>query len=141
MTKYAIRVEEIIGRTVIVEAESLEKAIEITERAVVNEDILLDGIEDFVDMEVKPSAVFENGIVPEGRDVSFYEHIQRANTESIEEIIFRELNNQTDGFICPNQSAFSEIDTHELFDTIQSLIDRGVLRRRNCDGLAYEYNT
>ena len=32
-------------------------------------------IEDFVGREVKPSDVFKGGIVPEGRDVSYYEHL------------------------------------------------------------------
>lgn len=74
--KYAIRVEETIGRTIIVEAENLIKAIEMVEDAANNDKILLDGIEDFVGREVKPSDVFEGGIVPDGRDVSFYEHLR-----------------------------------------------------------------
>ena len=76
--KYAIRVEETIGRTIIVEAENLIEAIGIVEDAANNDEILLDGIEDFVGREVKPSDVFEGGIVPDGRDVSFYEHLRVA---------------------------------------------------------------
>ena len=57
----------------------------------------------------------------------------------MEEKILRVLDNQLDGFICPNQSEFSGCDTHELFQGIYSLIDRGVLQRRNCEGLAFEY--
>lgn len=74
--KFAIRVEEIIGRTVIVEAEDIEEAIERVEEACNNDEIFLDGIEDFVERNVHPSNSFENGIVPEDRDVSFYEHLK-----------------------------------------------------------------
>ena len=74
--KFAIRVEEIIGRTIIVEAEDIEEAIEKVEVAANNDDILLDGIEDFVERNVYPSDVFKNGVVPKGRDVSYYEHLK-----------------------------------------------------------------
>lgn len=74
--KYAIRVEEVIGRTIIVEAEDLEEAIEKVEDACNNDEILLDGMEDFVERNVYPSNNFNNGIVPDGKDVSFYEHLK-----------------------------------------------------------------
>ena len=45
---------------------------------------------------------------------------------------------QADGFIIPNQSDFANDDMHELFYAIDSLIEAGILRRRNCEGLAYE---
>lgn len=73
--KFAIRIEEIIGRTIIVEAEDLEQATERVEEACNNDEIFLDGIEDFVERKVYPSDNFTNGIVPEGKDVSFYEHL------------------------------------------------------------------
>lgn len=82
--KYAIRVEETIGRTIIVEAENLDDAIKKVENAANNDVILLDGIEDFVEREIKPSDVFEGGIVPNGRDVSYYEHLT-DNEEITEE--------------------------------------------------------
>lgn len=75
--KFAIRVEEVIGRTIIVEAEDLEEAIERVEDACNNDDIFLDGIEDFVERNVYPSDNFKNGIVPDGKDVSFYEHLKK----------------------------------------------------------------
>ena len=74
--KFAIRVEEVIGRTIIVEAEDLEEAVEKVEEACNNDDIFLDGIEDFVERNVFPSDNFKNGIVEDGRDVSFYEHLK-----------------------------------------------------------------
>lgn len=73
--KFAIRIEEIIGKTVIVEAENLEEAIEKVENAANNGEFMLDDVEDFVSREVKPSDVFKNGIVPKDIDVSYYEHI------------------------------------------------------------------
>ena len=42
--KFAIRVEEVIGRTIIVEAEDLEEAVENVEEACNNDNIFLDGI-------------------------------------------------------------------------------------------------
>lgn len=75
--KFAIRVEEIIGKTVIVEAEDIEEAIERVEEACNNDEIFLDGIEDFVERNVYPSNNFKNGVVPEDRYVSFYEHLKR----------------------------------------------------------------
>ena len=57
-----------------------------------------------------------------------------------EELILRVLDEQTDGFITPNQSEFYSCDTHELFQAIYRLIEKGVLRKRNCEGLAYEYD-
>lgn len=58
----------------------------------------------------------------------------------MEEKILKVLDEQIDGFITPNQSEFYDCDTHELFQAIYSLIDKGVLRKRDCEGLAYEYN-
>lgn len=58
----------------------------------------------------------------------------------MEELILKVLDEQRDGFICPNQTEFRDCDTHELFQAIYSLINKGVLRKRNCAGLAYEYN-
>lgn len=73
--KYAIRVEEVIGRTVIVEADDLIEAIETVEAAASNGDLLLNGAEDFVERKVEPSDIFKDGIVPPDRDVSYYEHL------------------------------------------------------------------
>lgn len=74
--KFAIRVEEVIGRTIIVEAEDVEEAIERVEAACNSDDIFLDGMEDFVERNVRPSDLFEGGVVPVGRDVSYYEHLK-----------------------------------------------------------------
>jgi hypothetical protein len=57
----------------------------------------------------------------------------------LEKKVLEVLNNQLDGFICPNQSEFYNEDTHELFNALYSLVNKGILRKRNCEGLAYEY--
>lgn len=58
----------------------------------------------------------------------------------MESKILEVLNEQLDGFICPNQSEFYNEDTNELFNALYSLVNNGILRKRNCEGLAYEYN-
>lgn len=74
MAKYGISVREILKRTVIVEAENLEEAIQKVEDAVESDEITLD-VDDYDGREIIPSEYFENGKVPEGKDVSFYWHI------------------------------------------------------------------
>ena len=58
----------------------------------------------------------------------------------MEEKILKVLDEQPDGFICPNQADFENDDIDEFFKVIHSLIEKGVIRKRNCKGLAYEYN-
>ena len=74
MAQYGISVREILKRTVIVDAENLEEAIQMVEAAVEREEIILD-VDDYDDREIVPSEYFEGGKVPEGKDVSFYWHL------------------------------------------------------------------
>ena len=74
MAQYGISVREILKRTVIVEAENLEEAIQKVEDAVNREEIILD-VDDYEDRKIVPSEYFEGGKAPEGKDVSFYRHI------------------------------------------------------------------
>ncbi len=76
MAQYGISVREILKRTVIVEAENLEEAIQKVEDAYEREKIVLD-VDDYDETEIEPSPYFGNGSgeVPEGEDVSFYWHI------------------------------------------------------------------
>ncbi len=74
MSQFGISVREILKRTVIVEAENLEEAIQMVEAAVEREEIILD-MDDYDDREIVPSEYFEGGKVPDGKDVSFYWHI------------------------------------------------------------------
>ncbi|WP_304430909.1 DpnD/PcfM family protein [Romboutsia ilealis] len=71
MAQYGISVREILKRTVIVEAENLEAAIQKVEEAVEREEIILD-VDDYDEREIIPSEYFEGGKVPDGKDVSFY---------------------------------------------------------------------
>lgn len=74
MSKYGISVREILKRTVIVEANNLEEAIQKVEEAVERDEIILD-VDDYDDREIIPSEYFEGGKVPDEEDVSFYWHI------------------------------------------------------------------
>lgn len=65
---------EILKRTVIVEAENLEEAIQKVEDAVEREEIIWD-VDDYDDREIAPSEYWKDGKVPEGEDVSFYWYI------------------------------------------------------------------
>ena len=74
MSQYGISVREILKRTVIVEAESLEEAMQKVEAAVERDEIILE-VDDYDEREIVPSEYFEGGKVPEGKDVSFYWHL------------------------------------------------------------------
>lgn len=78
MAQYGISVREILKRTIIVEAENLDEAIQKVEAAVEREEIILD-VDDYDDREIVPSEYWEDGKVPNGEDVSFYWHIGEDN--------------------------------------------------------------
>lgn len=69
MAQYGISVKEILKRTVIVEAENLEEAIQKVEDAVEREEIILD-VDDYDGREIVPSEYWNGGKVPDGKDVS-----------------------------------------------------------------------
>lgn len=71
MIRYGIIVREILKRTVIVEAENVEDAIEKVDAAVERDEIILD-VDDYDDREIVPSEYWEGGRVPDGEDVSCY---------------------------------------------------------------------
>lgn len=75
MDRYAITVRETLQNTVIVEANSLDDAIEKVEKAVLEGIINLD-YDDYSGQEIIPSECFDNdGKVPDDKDVSFYCHL------------------------------------------------------------------
>ena len=76
MAQYGISVREILKRTVIVEANSLEEAIQKVEEAVKCDELLLD-IDDYENREIVLSEYWDGGKIPEGEDVSFYFNLQR----------------------------------------------------------------
>lgn len=57
----------------------------------------------------------------------------------LDEYIIKVLKEQDDGFIIPGQSEFQDIEVHTLFEGIRRLMKKGILRRRECIGIAYEY--
>ncbi len=71
MPRYGISVREILKRTVIVEAENAEKAVQKVEEAVERDEVLLD-VDDYDDREIVPSEYWEGGRIPDGEDVSCY---------------------------------------------------------------------
>ena len=73
---YAIRAEEIIGRTLLVKAKNLEEALEKMQDAITSDKLILDPVEDFCDRNIMPSTRFKDGLVPEGVDVSYYEKLE-----------------------------------------------------------------
>lgn len=75
MARYGIAVKEILKRTVIVNADDLESAIQKVENAVEHNEIILD-VDDYDDREIVPSEYWKYGEIPEGEDVSFYWHIE-----------------------------------------------------------------
>jgi len=73
MSRYGISVREILKRTVIVEAENLQEAIQKVKDAVERDEIILD-VDDYDDREIVPSEYFGNGTgeIPDDEDVSYY---------------------------------------------------------------------
>ena len=80
MSRYAISVKETLKRTVIVEAESLNEAIQRVEDAYEQDKIILD-VDDYDETEIEPSPYFGDGSgeVPEREDVSYYWHLGEDN--------------------------------------------------------------
>lgn len=73
MAKFAIRITETLARTVIVDSDDLDEAIQKVKDAVSEDKIILTS-DDYDEREIFPAAWSENGKVPENKDVSFYEH-------------------------------------------------------------------
>lgn len=61
------------------------------------------------------------------------------NDSELDAYVLKTLNEQDDGFIIPGQGEFQDIEVHTLFESIRRLIKKGILRRRECIGIAYEY--
>lgn len=61
------------------------------------------------------------------------------NDSELDAYVLKTLDEQDDGFIVPGQGEFRDIDVHTLFESIRRLMKKGILRRRECIGIAYEY--
>lgn len=76
MSRYGINVKEILKRTVIVEAENIDEAIQKVKEAVENEELILE-YDDYAYREILPSEYWDGGKIPEEEDISFYWHIRK----------------------------------------------------------------
>lgn len=72
--RYAISVREVLQRTIVVPADSLDKAIEAINGIVSADKLILDA-DDFNDREIEAASWLTNGEVPEDEDVSYLDHI------------------------------------------------------------------
>lgn len=70
--RYAIKVEEILSRTYIVEADNLDDAIQKVEDAYDARKIVLT-CEDYTEYDIGASKYWTNGEVPKDADVRYYE--------------------------------------------------------------------
>lgn len=73
--QYAIKVEEILRRTYIVEADNLDDAIQKVEAVYDAGEITLT-YEDYIEHDIGASKYWTNGEVPKGADVSYYDHLE-----------------------------------------------------------------
>ena len=76
MGKYAVDVEEILRRTVIVEAESIEEAMDIVAEAIAYSRLVLTSA-DYCDREITLSDYWDGGKVPSDEDVSRFYHLEQ----------------------------------------------------------------
>lgn len=80
MSRYGISVREILKRTVIVEAENIDEAMQKVEAAVGRDEIILDA-DDYDDREIIPSEYWEGGKVPDNENVSYYWQLDENRQE------------------------------------------------------------
>ena len=73
MAKYAIRVEEVLGKTIVVEADNVLEAVNKVEDAVISGEVVLD-YNDYYDRLIYAASGFKNGLIND-EDVSHYQHI------------------------------------------------------------------
>lgn len=71
--KYAVRIEEILAKTVIVEANSLDDAILFVEDKYYDGEIMLD-LDNFSDTNIGVPEWFPDGSVPSDIDTTIYEN-------------------------------------------------------------------
>lgn len=118
MAKYAIRVTETLARTIIVEADDLEDALQQTEDAVSSDKIILDA-DDYDDREIEPAAWTDNGLVPENRDVSYYYQLRQTTRINY---LYRDASNykKANFIIVPGRYS-----TEQIQSIIGSLFDGG----------------
>lgn len=57
----------------------------------------------------------------------------------MERLIMEHLR-QSDGYIAVNETGLYEQDTHKLFTAIRHLEELHIIRKRNCEAIAYEWD-
>lgn len=58
----------------------------------------------------------------------------------MEILIMEHLRKSDDGFIATNETGLYEQNAHELYKAINSLMEKRIIRKRNCDAEAYEWD-
>ena len=58
----------------------------------------------------------------------------------MERLILKHLRQSDDGYIAVNETGLYEQNTHELFAAIKHLEELNIVRKRNCEAIAYEWN-
>lgn len=58
----------------------------------------------------------------------------------MERLVMEHLRKSDDGFIAVNETGLYEQDTHELFTAIRHLEELRIIRKRNCEADAYEWD-
>lgn len=58
----------------------------------------------------------------------------------MERLIMRHLRKSDDGVIAVNETGLYEQDTHELYAAISHLKELHIIRKRNCEAEAYEWD-
>lgn len=107
--KYAIDIKKTIGKSIIVESNSIEDAVKMVKTAFESNLIQLDLIENELKTQYTPSDIFDGGIVPYGTNVSFYEHLD-------EHIIDTTFTSYWDGGVAIHTSCKVNLLTKEVFD-------------------------
>lgn len=116
MSSYGISVREILKRTVIVEAENLEEAIQKVEDAVKQEKIIL-SVDDYDDREIVPYEYWEDGEVPVGENIAPYLIL---GTKKKVRLNFKQLyeNGNTD-LTYGGKIIYEKYDNEDFYDVLQ----------------------
>lgn len=65
---------------------------------------------------------------------------KKQKLTNMETLIINHLKESRCGFIAPNEAGLYGQDPNMLYDAIKSLCDKGIIRKRDCDADAYEWN-
>lgn len=74
---------------------------------------------------------------------SMFDHMkerEEALFSPIERLLMDHLRRSDEGFIALNETGLYECEPQKLFEAINRLTDLHIIRRRDCDGVAYEWD-